>query len=814
MDNGREGPARWSLRLFGGFQLGVLSDGEPVASLGKRERVLLAYLALSPNCRQQRRKLTTLLWGDAADETTLDNLRHCLWALRKALGDADHRVIASDGEDIVLDEAAFEVDVLTFRRLAAQSGRSELEAAAKLYAGDLLDGLDIQSEEFESWRRTEATRLKDQVIDVLNRLTAHVSDIGETDHSIETGLRLLALDPLHESTVRRLMRLYAGTDRRSTAIQLYRTLSDALRADLNAQPEAETRALFEEISRGGQADSSAVDARPPVVAIARPSDSSPRPRPTPIEQPASEQITTWHAKRGKLLWLVTGGLAAVIAIFLFQQFVPLTPAPIQQAGLDVARKEANSPSTAVSVAVLPFANMSGDPNQEFFSDGMTTEITLALAKIPDLQVVGRTSAFQYKGRNQDLRTIGQALNATHLIEGSVRKEGKHVRITAELVKAEDGTYLWGESFDRELTDIFAIQEEIAQDVAGSLGMQVGLVPGGQLVSQRAIDPESYEQYLRAEALRAGNNSTAAERIAVLEPVVARSPNYAPAWRSLALAYYGAFQAQRNRPEEFERARAIYEPKMDAAINRALELDPDSVEALLSRAWHQFEARNLVAAEGFYSRALTLDPSHPDSLNFYSGFLLFVGRVKEALPIMQRLREVEPTNAGTAGDYAQALWLDGQTDAAIAIFKDNLDRPGAAASRELARIYAALGRFTEAADVLNHFPQRGIRDVVPVAVPLLRSAPAKVSDPTKLPPLGTLGFIYLYVGAPERALDFYERAVRSFNDVSLLWHPSYAPVRKMERFKSVVREAGLDAYWRERGWPEFCHPIGDDDFECD
>src|SRR6185503_16931259 len=116
-----------------------------VALPGKRERVLLAYLALSPNYRQPRRKLVTLLWGDAADETTLDNLRNCLWNLRKALGDTEHRVVASEGEDILLDVAAFDVDVLAFRRLA-QSGRPELEEAAELYSGEFLDGLAIESE--------------------------------------------------------------------------------------------------------------------------------------------------------------------------------------------------------------------------------------------------------------------------------------------------------------------------------------------------------------------------------------------------------------------------------------------------------------------------------------------------------------------------------------------------------------------------------------------------------------------------------------------------------------------------------------------
>src|SRR5215510_2670364 len=120
LGNGSKGPVRWSLRLFGGFELGVLPGGERVVSPGKRERILLAYLVLSPNCRQPRQKLATLLWGDAPDEIALHNLRTCIWNLRKALGDIEHRFIASEGEDIVLDAAAFDADVLAFRHLAAQ----------------------------------------------------------------------------------------------------------------------------------------------------------------------------------------------------------------------------------------------------------------------------------------------------------------------------------------------------------------------------------------------------------------------------------------------------------------------------------------------------------------------------------------------------------------------------------------------------------------------------------------------------------------------------------------------------------------------
>jgi hypothetical protein len=188
LSNGIEGPAHWSLRLFGGFELGTLLGGEKVPLPGKRERVLLAYLALSPNCRQSRRKLAALLWGDATDETLLDNLRASLWKLRKALDDTENRVLASDGEDIVLDAQAFEVDTWAFQRLAANADRVGLEAAAKLYAGKFLDGLDIDSEEFEAWRRTEATRYRDQATDVLTRLMAQLAEAGETERAIEAGV--------------------------------------------------------------------------------------------------------------------------------------------------------------------------------------------------------------------------------------------------------------------------------------------------------------------------------------------------------------------------------------------------------------------------------------------------------------------------------------------------------------------------------------------------------------------------------------------------------------------------------------------------
>jgi TolB-like protein/DNA-binding SARP family transcriptional activator len=782
--------ARWVLRLLGGFELSVLPAGEKVTGLGKRERVLLAYLALNPKGREQRRKLTALLWGDSADETTLENLRNCLYGLRKSLGDTEHRVIASDGEDIVLGQSAFEVDALTFHRLAAQAGRAELEQAASLYAGGLLDGLDIESEEFESWRRAESMRFRDQAVDVLNRLMAQHAESGETDRAIETGKRLLTLDPLHESSVRRLMRLHAQTGRRSTAIQLYRTLSDRLKADLGAQPEAETRALFEDISRG---DEQPIASTPKAVSTsASPSAGYP-----PKSSPPAPMPAVHEAFGGRRNWIIAGAIAATMAIVLAYLLIPSSPPQPVRAG-------------AIAVAVLPFDNLSSDPEQQFFSDGITEEITSALARIPDLSVVARTSAFEFKDQNRNIQEIARALNATHLIEGSVRKAGDQVRITAQLIRGDTGLHIWTATYERNLTDIFAIQEEIARAVASSLSVPLGLKPGESLVSNRGIDPESYQQYLRARALFLARGEARLEQAAaMLEQVVARNPDYAPAWALLAWDYQVMpvfHPARRGRSTE-ESRRVVDEllRKSEAAAQRAVQLDPNSADAHAAVGFLHFVRGKLLLAEDKYRQARALDPS-----NGRMGLLLAeVGRPKEALAVVQQLLAVEPFVPLYNRTNAQWLWLEGQNDAAIAILRAL--PPGVNNGlNDLAMIYASLGRYAEAAELTEAVSADAAR--------LLRTAPANAAAPQSLPDLGVLGWVYLYVGAPERALETYERDIQDGysggTNLPLIWHASFAPVRKTERFKAYVRARGLLEYWRERGWPEFCRPTGTDDFTCE
>jgi adenylate cyclase len=493
-------------------------------------------------------------------------------------------------------------------------------------------------------------------------------------------------------------------------------------------------------------------------------------------------------------WTLIGALAIVFAAISYQQLAPENSgAERQEASIASARSASLNPGSAISLAVLPFANLSGDASQEFFSDGMTEEITSALAKVPDLRVVARTSAFEFKNKN--------------------------LNITAQLIKADDGTHIWAEDYDRELTDVFAIQEGIARAITAALRMPLGLKPGENLVNNRAIDPDSYQQFLRGKAALLRARNAYLDQLALLEPVVQKNPNYAPAWAAVAQAYrYAAAFARYSTPEEGRRMRATYEQKMTEAAQRAIALDPDFVDGKVMLARIQSGPRRLILAEDIMRTALATDPNHPGALDYYSSMLVLVGRIKEGLAMKQQVHGLEPYAPAYTGNLAQALWQDGQTDAAIALWNENWDAQGAGAGPGLARIYASQGKYEDAAAqgdrALSQLRNQSLRTVISDFARLMRTAPEKADAPEKLPRLADLSFVYLYIGAPERALELFEEDNRTLNDLSLLFHSSYAPVRKMERFKKIVRDAGLIDYWRERGWPSYCRPVGADDFECD
>lgn len=503
------------------------------------------------------------------------------------------------------------------------------------------------------------------------------------------------------------------------------------------------------------------------------------------------------------------------------------PIASRQAGVAIARTAAADAHGAISVAVMPFANLSSDKDQEYFSDGMADEISGALAKIPDLSVVARSSSFAFKGKNQDARAIGAQLHATHLIEGSVRKAGNQLRISAELIKADDGVTIWSNTYNRQLKAVFDIQQDIATAIANAFHMSLGLKPGENLVNIRTRNEAVYEDYLRAKALvldRVSQNgrstSNLTEAVNALENIVKREPDFAPAWALLSAAYSGLVLRNpvviSGRIEEAKSVVADIFPKSEEAARRAIKLDTKSADGYFALAEHLARSGKYSEAIEQAEKGMAWDPANPDGLNTYSSILADAGYLHRALPLKQKLLALERFVPIYQQTTARVLVAAGQYDAGIKMIEPYTLGAGVIIYVDA---LAAKGQYREAADALqNAFRRNPIipATMVDAILKLSLSAPA-AAPPPKLPPVAIFGFLYNYVGAPERVMDFYDDALKigfiGPGSIQYLWTPSLAPVRKTERFKSFMRKIGVVDYWHAKDWPDLCKPVGADDFEC-
>jgi TolB-like protein/Tfp pilus assembly protein PilF len=293
------------------------------------------------------------------------------------------------------------------------------------------------------------------------------------------------------------------------------------------------------------------------------------------------------------------------------------------------------PPEGTSIAVLPFVNMSTDEENEFFSDGISEEILNVLASIPELKVAARTSAFAFKGTNTNITDIADELGVNHILEGSVRKVGNQVRVTAQLIQASDGFHLWSENYDRELTNIFAIQDEIAGSIADALKVTLELEAGdtGNLTGTSSI--EAYEHYLQGMSL--WHQRTAASlttSIEEFEAAIRLDPDFAKAHAGLALTW-SVYNGYTSFDAETARQNALL------AANAALELDPQNVEAMASKAWVYGAELNYQESEELFKKAIHTQPSFASAHQWYASLLNSMGNPKAALAAYRKAWSLDP-----------------------------------------------------------------------------------------------------------------------------------------------------------------------------
>jgi len=330
-----------------------------------------------------------------------------------------------------------------------------------------------------------------------------------------------------------------------------------------------------------------------------------------------------------------------------------------------------------SIAVLPFQNMSADPEQEFFCDGLAEELINALAQIRDLRVVARTSAFSFKGKDIDIRDVGSQLNVETVLEGSVRKAGNRIRITAQLINVEDGFHLWSERFDRELEDVFAIQDDIAQSIVKTLKVEVLGEREVPLVRAHTENPKAYEAYLRGRfhwfKFTSEHFDIAKE---YFQLALERYPEY-------ALAHVGISRFWIARGNlGFDPPRETY-PKINSAVLKALELDDHCAEAheslALVKLYYEWDWDG---AEEEFQRAIALNPNFTDAHSDYAEFLCAMKRSAEALEEVELSMRLDPLNHLTQMLYGGQLAQMRRYDDAIAQFRKILKaEPGLSQAHE-------------------------------------------------------------------------------------------------------------------------------------
>ena len=469
-------------------------------------------------------------------------------------------------------------------------------------------------------------------------------------------------------------------------------------------------------------------------------------------------------------------------------------------------------TTEKSIAVLPFVNMSDDPSNEYFSDGISEELLNVLVKVKGLRVASRTSAFSFKDKNTPIPEIAKALNVEHVLEGSVRKAGDMVRVTAQLIDVKTDSHLWSETYDRKLEDIFVIQDEISGHIVEALKIALGTGNSATTAEHATNNLQAYQDYLRARYFwqRRGEDNIL-KAIELFEKATIADPGFARAWAGLATAHI-------TLPVYSARSPDIHFPLAADHANHALSIDPTIADAYAVLGDIARQDKDYITAEQHFRKAIELEPKNATSHLWYTEHLMILGRIEPSLKHINIALQLDPLGPGTNA-VASAVYESIGEQKARARFDQNaweLGHVGALA--DLIDTHVQAGEYDRARDivlensvVLGSDFRDGMMSVIRAYEdPSTRSAflDAELSNAAPAGRAWYLVVLLAHWGDLDGAFDVALSVEPELNALMDLWRSDMGTFRKDPRFSQIIEIAGWAPYWDRYGLPAMCSRDGE------
>jgi TolB-like protein/DNA-binding SARP family transcriptional activator/Tfp pilus assembly protein PilF len=804
----------FSLKLFGGASIDAPSGPLTGRAVQRHRLALLALLAASSTRGMSRDRLIAFLWPEADSAKGRHLLSDSVYRINQAVG-AD--AVSAAGDELRLDPRHLPSDVAGFADAIA--GR-EWERAVAAYAGPFLDGFFLSdSPGFENWLDGERARFEREYSRALEALAEEAEAAGSRAHAVRWWRMLAAHDVYNSRVALRLMQALDAVGERAAALQHARTFTLLLREEFDADPDPDVVELADRLRAAApavdppSAHAATLSTVDDVRTTGRDSPVGPTTRTGEeipghlvVEVNPAAGVDDRHARvppsrRRHARLILLPGLAAVLIMLVALGIVWRRPVPAPSA-----------PALSSAMAVLPFADLSPNGDQEYFSDGITEELINRLAQVEGLRVVARTSAFAFKGRQIDVRDVGTQLNVATVLEGSVRKAGNRVRITAQLVNVADGYHIWSQTYERDMEDVFAIQEEISNAIVATLtGTLAGAVESDAIAAP-AVAPEAYDLYLKGRhslylkgryAWYRRTEEGMRTALSYFEQATAIAPDYARAHAGLADAYAVLGFYDYIPPHEAF-------PKAEAAAARALELDPalagpHSTLGYVALYYHWDWPR----AEHSFQQSITMDSTYSTAHQWYANFLTARERFAEAEREMRRAQELDPLSLIANAALGWVLFYAGEYERAVEQCRQTLELDADYAVALLWSGWALeeLNRFGEAIDV--HRRAVALTSSSTLFVAALARAHARAGERDRAVALlreietrgRTTGYVPSYeiakiheaLGDRDRAIESLEEAFRqrSHSMVFLKVDPQLRGLRSDPRFDHLVERVGLD-----------------------